>query len=157
VEAPADWHNLRSPETYLGYARSSSIASPGRIVPGQRQSYELPERLELNQCALAGVWTVRKENVTLGQPGGSISFRFHARDAHLVLATQTAEPIPFRVLLDGGPPGPSHGVHVDEDGNGLLAEGRLYQLVRQHGAVRDRTLNITFSEPGPEAYAFTFG
>jgi hypothetical protein len=64
---------------------------------------------------------------------------------------------PFRVLFDGAAPGPSHGVDVDEDGNGVLRDGRLYQLVRQHDTVRERTVEITFLEPGAEAYVFTFG
>jgi thiol-disulfide isomerase/thioredoxin len=133
VEAEADWDHLRTPETYLGYARGQHLAS------------------------LTGDWTTGPENITLGQAGGSIAFRFHARDAHLVLSHGTAEPIPFRVLLDGEAPGPSHGVDVDEDGNGLLRDGRMYQLVRQRDGVRERTLEITFLEPGAEAYAFTFG
>jgi hypothetical protein len=91
------------------------------------------------------------------QAGGSIAYRFHARDAHLVLAPGAREPIPFRVLVDGEAPGPSHGVDVDEDGNGLLRDGRLYQLVREQDGVRERTLEITFLEPGAEAYVFTFG
>ena len=107
--------------------------------------------------ALAGEWTMGPENVVLDEAGGSIAYRFHARDAHLVLSTGAREPIPFRVLLDGEAPGPSHGLDVDEEGNGLLGDGRLYQLVRQHGAVRERTLEITFREPGAEAYVFTFG
>jgi hypothetical protein len=74
-----------------------------------------------------------------------------------VLSPGAREPIPFRVLLDGEAPGPTHGVDVDEDGHGLLRDGRLYQLVRQRDAVRERTLEITFQEPGAEAYAFTFG
>ena len=74
-----------------------------------------------------------------------------------MLANAAGAPIPFRVLLDGEAPGPSHGVDVDEDGNGLLGEGRLYQLAREHDTVRERTLQITFLEPGAEAYAFTFG
>ena len=61
------------------------------------------------------------------------------------------------MLLDGEPPGRSHGVDIGEDGTGLLEDGRLYQLVRQHDAVRERTLQITFLEPGAEAYVFTFG
>jgi len=93
----------------------------------------------------------------LDQAGGSIAYHFHARDAHLVLSSEGQEPIPFQVLLDGEAPGPSHGVDVDEDGNGLLWDGRLYQLVRQHDAVRERTLEITFLQPGAEAYVFTFG
>jgi thiol-disulfide isomerase/thioredoxin len=133
VEAEADWDHLRTPETYLGYARGQQLAS------------------------LTGDWTTGPENITLNQAGGSMAFRFHARDAHLVLSPGTAGPIPFRVLLDGEAPGRSHGVDVDEDGNGLLQDGRMYQLVRQHDAVRERTLEITFLEPGAEAYAFTFG
>jgi thiol-disulfide isomerase/thioredoxin len=143
VEAEADWDNLRTPETYLGYAGGEPSASP--------------DRLSLNQWALAGDWTVGPENVEVVEPGGSISFRFHARDAHLVLSPAAREPIPFRVLLDGEAPGPSHGVDVDEHGNGLLAEGRLYQLIRQRDAIRERTLEVAFREPGAQAYAFTFG
>jgi hypothetical protein len=111
----------------------------------------------LNHWALAGEWTTGQESVVLEQPGGSIAFRFHARDAHVVLSPGAREPIPFRVLVDGDAPGPSHGVDVDEGGNGVLREGRMYQLFRAHGTVRERTLEITFLEPGAEAYSFTFG
>jgi hypothetical protein len=33
----------------------------------------------------------------------------------------------------------------------------MYQLVRQHGAIGPRTLEITFLDPGVRAYVFTFG
>src|SRR5947207_1650856 len=157
VEAEADWDNLRTPETYLGYERSDEFASPNGATLEERVAYELPKRLRLNQWALAGEWTIGREQVVLDQAEGSIAYRFHARDAHLVLSPGAREPITFRVLLDGEAPGPSHGVDVDEDGNGLLREGRLYQLVREHDIVREQTLEITFLEPGAEAYAFTFG
>jgi hypothetical protein len=141
----------------LGYGRSERFASPNGAAHRELRAYELPERLRFNHWALAGEWTIGREHVVLEQADGSIAFRFQARDAHLVLSPGAREPIPFRVLLDGGSPGPSHGVDVDEDGNGLLGDGRLYQLVREHGAVRERTLEITFLEPGVEAYVFTFG
>jgi thiol-disulfide isomerase/thioredoxin len=157
VEAAADWDHLQTPETYLGYGRGGQFASPGNAAFDERGIYELPERLRLNHWALAGEWTIGAEKVVLDQAGGSIAYRFHARDAHLVLARAAREPIPFRVLLDGEAPGLSHGVDVDEDGNGVLGDGRMYQLVREHDAVRDRTLQITFLEAGAEAYAFTFG
>ncbi len=143
VEAEADWRHLRTPETYLGNGRGDRFAST--------------DRLPLNHWALAGEWTIGRESVVLDQAGGSIAYRFHARDAHLVLSREAGEPIPFRVLLDGHAPGPSHGVDVDEDGNGLLGDGRMYQLVRQHDTVRERTLEITFLQPGAKGYAFTFG
>jgi thiol-disulfide isomerase/thioredoxin len=143
VEAQADWDHLYTPETYLGFARSERSTSR--------------DALRLNHWALAGEWTIGAESVALNEAGGSIAFRFHARDAHLVLSRGAPTPIPFRVLIDGEAPGPSHGVDIDEDGRGVLGDGRMYQLVRQHEAVRDRTLEITFLEPGAEAYAFTFG
>src|SRR6266511_1816679 len=110
---------------------SSDVCSSD-LAFDQRRPYELPERLRLNHWALPGEWTIGRENVVLDRAGGSIAYRFHARDAHLVLSPGAREPIPFRVILDGEAPGPSHGLDVDEDGNGLLREGRLYQLVRQH-------------------------
>jgi hypothetical protein len=157
VEAEADWDHLRTPETYLGHGRGEHFASPDGAAPDERRAYELPERLRLNQWALAGDWTIGSENVMLDQAGGSIAYRFHARDAHLVLSPGAREPIPFRVLLDGEAPGPSHGVDVEEDGNGLLRDGRLYRLAREHDAVRERALEIAFLDPGAEAYSFTFG
>jgi thiol-disulfide isomerase/thioredoxin len=156
VEAEADWDHLRTPETYLGYERAAQFAFPVGAVFDKSSAYQLPERLPLNQWALAGVWTIGPESV-VGQAGSSIAYRFHARDAHLVLSTEVREAIPFRVLVDGEAPGLSHGVDVDEDGNGSLLDGRMYQLVRQHGEVRERTVEITFLEPGAEAYVFTFG
>ena len=156
VEAEADWHHLRTPETYLGLDRNEHFDSPGGPAYESR-TYELPEHLRLNHWALGGEWTIGSENVVLEQAGGTIAYRFHARDAHLVLSPGTRDPIAFRVLLDGEAPGPSHGVDVDEAGNGVLEQGRMYQLVRAHDDVRDRTVEITFLEPGAEAYVFTFG
>ncbi len=157
VEAEADWDNLRTPETYLGYGRSERLASPDGLALDERRAYQLPVRLRSNHWALAGEWTIRPEHVVLEGAGGRIAFRFHARDAHLVLSRQAREPIDFGVLLDGEAPGPSRGVDVDNQGNGSLREGRLYQLVRQRGPIRERTLEIKFAEPGAVAYVFTFG
>ena len=156
-EAEADWDHLQTPETYVGYGRGERFASPGGPAPDESRAYELPDPLRSNHWALVGEWTIGSENVVLDQSGGSITFRYHARDAHLVLSTGVPEPIPFRVRLDGEAPGSAHGVDVDEDGNGMLRDGRLYQLVREDGDIRERTLEITFLEPGAEAYSFTFG
>jgi thiol-disulfide isomerase/thioredoxin len=143
VEAAADWEHLRTPETYLGHLRSEHFASVARPA--------------LGQWALAGEWTIGPESVAVDQAGGSLAFRYHARDAHIVLSNGARDPIPFRVRLDGEAPGRSAGVDVDAAGNGVLRDGRMYQLVRERDTVRDRTVEITFLEPGAEAYVFTFG
>jgi thiol-disulfide isomerase/thioredoxin len=157
VEAGADWDHLRTAETYLGTGRGEGFSSPERARTDLRRAYTLPERLRPNTWALAGEWTIEPERVVLDEAGGRIAYRFYARDAHLVLSRAASEPIPFRVLIDGEAPGQSHGVDTDEAGDGLLTDGRMYQLVREHGRVRERTLQITFARPGATAYVFTFG
>jgi thiol-disulfide isomerase/thioredoxin len=157
VESEADWDHLRTPETYLGYGRGEHFASPGGAAFDERRTYELPEHLRVNHWALAGEWTISQEKAVLDQTGGSIAYRFHARDAHLVLCAGAGGSVPFRVRVDGDAPGSSRGVDVDEDGNGVLRDARLYQLVREHDTVRERTLEITFLERGAEAFVFTFG
>jgi thiol-disulfide isomerase/thioredoxin len=157
VEAQAHWTNVESPETYLGAQQGHNFASPGGATIDTRHTYTLPETLRLNSWALSGSWTVEPRASVLDQAGGAIVFRFHARDVNLVLRSRTGAIVPFRVHLDGDPPGPSHGVDVDEEGGGALVRPRLYQLVRQQEPIVDRTFEITFLESGAEAYVFTFG
>ena len=117
-----------------------------------------PPRLRPNHWALAGDWTVKRQAIVLNQANGRIVYRFHARDLHLVMAPPASEAsIRFRVRIDGQPPGAAHGTDVDDQGNGTLTEPRLYQLVRQPDPVTERTFEVTFLDPGVQAYAFTFG
>ena len=89
---------------------------------------------------------------------GSIAYRFQARDVNLVLAPpDSGAAIPFTVQLDGRPPGDAHGVDAGESGEGVLAEPRMYQLVRSRAAGAQRDFEITFHDPGVRAYVFTFG
>jgi hypothetical protein len=119
--------------------------------------YELPTRLRLNEWALSGDWTVKKEATALIKANGRIAYRFHARDLHLVMGPATpGTSVRFRVLIDGQAPGAAHGCDVDEQGIGTVKQ-RLYQLIRQPKPITDRQFEIEFFDPGVEAFAFTFG
>jgi hypothetical protein len=158
LEAPADWASLRSPENYTGYGRTEMFASPGGAVPGVPHLYTIPGRLGLNQWALSGDWTIAEEAITLNPIDGHIACRFEARDLNLVMGPTAPEaPVRCRVFIDGQPPGEAHGSDVDRDGHLTIAQQRVYQLIRQPGPVTDRTFEITFADPGAQAYAFTFG
>ena len=158
IEAPAAWGNLRSPENYLGLERTQNFASPGGGDLDRSRMYSVPSRMSLNQWALAGDWTMGNQAVVLNRPDGRLAYRFHARDLHLVMGPSRREsPVRFRVSLDGQPPGASHGIDVDDGGNGTVAEQRLYQLIRQPGPIVDRQFQIEFLDRGVEALAFTFG
>ncbi len=155
--APDDG-NVGSPETYVGYERAEHFASPGGEVHDRATDFTAPAALALNDWALAGRWMVRGQAASLESAPGRIVYRFHARDLHLVLGPGSdGKPVRFRVTLDGASPGASHGVDTDADGRGTVTGQRLYQLIRQTGAIRDRTFEVEFLDPSVEAFAFTFG
>ncbi|TPM28294.1 cytochrome c biogenesis protein DipZ [Mesorhizobium sp. B2-3-4] len=157
AEAAAAEADMQSPETYVGYGRAENFVSPGGAVQDAGHIYAVGAPA-LNQWGLAGDWTIAKENATLNQPGGGIAYRFHARDLHLVLGPSAdGKPLRFKVTVDGKAPGADHGTDTDADGNGTVTGQRLYQLVRQSGAVGDRLFEIEFLDPGAQAFAFTFG
>ncbi|VWD01215.1 cytochrome c biogenesis protein DipZ [Burkholderia lata] len=156
--AAADAADVRSPETYVGYARAESFTSPGGVVRDAAHRYDAPAHPDLNDWGLAGTWQVGAERASLDAPSGRIVYRFHARDLHLVLGPgANGQPVRFRVTIDGAAPGSAHGTDVDAQGYGTVTGQRLYQLVRQPGAIADRTFAIEFLDPGVNAYAFTFG
>jgi cytochrome c biogenesis protein CcdA/thiol-disulfide isomerase/thioredoxin len=158
VEAAAEENAVKSPETYIGYDRAESFAATPAVVKDQPGSYTLPASLALNQWGLGGQWNVQAEKAVLFRAPGQISFRFHARDLHLVLGPALGgKPVRFRVLLDGHPPEANHGVDVDSQGSGVVNAERLYQLIRQQGDVADHTFTIEFEDPGVQAFSFTFG
>ena len=156
AEAAAAFDEIGSPETYIGYYRAERFVSPGGLVHDNPKVYERGP-LALNDWALAGAWIDNRQSARSLAPGAAISFRFQARDLHLVLGSASGTPVRFRITVDGKAPGADAGTDAKADGSGVVTGQRLYQLVRQKGAVRDRTFTITFLDPDVEAFSFTFG
>jgi hypothetical protein len=158
AQAAPDMRDVKSPETYVGFARQEHYVSPEPIRKNQASTYSAPVRPTVNQWGLVGQWNVRAENAALASAPGKIVFRFHARDLHLVLGPGPGgNSIRFRVRVDGAPPLEDRGADVDAQGSGTVSSYRLYQLIRQKGTVEDRTFEIEFLDPGIQAFAFTFG
>jgi hypothetical protein len=157
AKAAPDLRNIGSSETYIGYQRASGFVSPQPLKADAPQAYTTPEP-DLNEWGLTGNWTVGPEQATLNQKDGAITYRFKARDLHLVLGSAgEGNPVRFQVKVDGALPGDNHGADTDADGNGTVTQTRLYQLVRQAGEVKERTFEVRFLDPGAEAFVFTFG
>jgi thiol-disulfide isomerase/thioredoxin len=158
AEVAADWNNLRSEKNYVGYQRTKNFVSPGGRILDKTYGYTAPSKLPLNSWALSGNWTMQREAVVLNDAGGSIAYRFHARDLHLVMGPGSrGNPVRFRVFIDGQPAGAAHGSDVDNQGNGNITEPRMYQLIRQQAPIVDRQFEIQFLNPGVEVFSFTFG
>ena len=156
-EEQADWEDLGSPETYLGYEQATGFDAADEAADRPHR-YTAPSRLRLNHWGLSGTWTFRSDASVLQQPNGRIGFQCHARDVNLVMGpAKKLTTVPFRVFLDGEIAGPSHGADVDSNGNGTVVEQRTYQLIRQTQPIVDRRFEIEFLDPGVEAFCFTFG
>ncbi|HET7577013.1 MAG TPA: cytochrome c biogenesis protein DipZ [Sphingomicrobium sp.] len=156
TEAAAAFKEIGSPETYIGYYRADRFASPGGLLHDKPKTYAAAP-LDLNQWSFEGQWIDQRQSARSLAPGAKISFRFHARDLHLVLGSASGKPVRFRVTIDGRAPGADAGVDTKAQGTGAVTDQRLYQLIRQKGPIRDRTLTIEFLDPGVEAFSFTFG
>jgi thiol-disulfide isomerase/thioredoxin len=157
IEAPPG-SDGRSPESYIGFRLAERFASPGGLKENREENYGAPAGLLLNHWGLTGPWNVNTESAVLISAPGKIVYRFHSRDLHLVLApSKDGRPIRFRVTIDGAAPGNDCGADSSSDGTGIVREPRLYQLIRQKGAVGDRTFEIEFLDPGVQALDFTFG
>jgi len=158
IEAAPDWADARSPETYLGYRHAENFAPPEKLHKDSVETFSAPPKLKLNQWALSGSWKVTAESAVLQASPGKIVFRFHSRDVHLVAAPRKdGKPARFVVRLDGAVPAENHGGDAAADGTGEVREPRLYQLIRQKGAIVDRTFEIEFLDTGVYALDFTFG
>jgi len=158
AEVAADWGHLGSGENYLGFERTANFASPGGALPKKRQVYVAPARPRLNEWGLVGEWTMGAELDELIGTTGRVVYRFHARDVNLIMGPAAkGHTIRFRVLIDGKEPGDAHGVDCDARGNGMVTDQRMYQLIRQPGAIADRDFVIEFLGPGVEIFDFTFG
>jgi cytochrome c biogenesis protein CcdA/thiol-disulfide isomerase/thioredoxin len=156
TEAAADLNDVGSPETYIGYYRADRFVSPGGLLHDKPKTYSATP-LSLNDWSFEGPWIDVRQSARSLAAGAKISFRFHARDLHLVLGSATGKPVRFRVMLDGKTPGGDAGVDTNSEGTGVVTGQRLYQLIRQKGGVEDRTFTIQFLDPGVEAFSFTFG
>jgi thiol-disulfide isomerase/thioredoxin len=157
VQAPPS-QDVASPETYVGFRLAERFASPGRLAHNSPKSYSPPAEPKLNQWGLSGTWMDGAESGELKTPQGTIVFRFHSRDLHMVLGpTKDGKPVRFRVKLDGAAPGVDSGSDSAPDGTGTVREYRLYQLIRQKNQIDDRTFEIEFLDPGVQVFSFTFG
>ncbi|HSS60676.1 MAG TPA: redoxin domain-containing protein [Candidatus Limnocylindrales bacterium] len=157
-EVQADWEDLGSPESYLGYDQATGFEAGGRRAWDKSHDYTAPEHLRLNRWGLTGDWTVRSDASALNGQSGRVAYQFHARDVNLVMGpARKGSTVRFRVLLDGESAAGAHGADVDAAGNGTVVQQRMYQLIRQSGPIRERRFEIEFLDSGAEAFCFTFG
>jgi thiol-disulfide isomerase/thioredoxin len=157
-EVQADWEDLGSPESYLGYEQAEGFEASSGEARDKPHAYTTPSRLRLNRWRLSGNWTYRSDSSALNEANGRVAYQFRARDVNLVMGpAKKGATVRFRVYLDGQVSGSAHGADVDAGGNGTVVQQRLYQLIRQPQPIRERRFEIEFLEADAEVFCFTFG
>ena len=160
VEAAADWRTLKSGENYVGYRADRNFMSPGGVVRDMPHvvcaAREIAPGIN-GRCPAIGL--SKAEPALLNKPNGRIVYGFPcARSSSRDGTGRSGQRrCGFASRSTVQPPGAAHGLDVDEQGNGIVTEQRLYQLIRQPGPGADRQFEIQFLDPGVEAFAFTFG
>jgi cytochrome c biogenesis protein CcdA/thiol-disulfide isomerase/thioredoxin len=144
--------DLRTPETYLGYARAQGWVNGPQLGSKDYGALD-PGSLDLNQFVYGGAWDVQEESATALDDAG-VALSFQARRVFLVLGSP-GRPRELQVLLDGKPISDEDAGPDVDGGTATISAQRLYRLVDLSGAGR-HTLELRF-EPGIAGYAFTFG
>lgn len=145
----------QSPETYLGYERSSGFQSPEFASHNSTKQYSLPLILSGNHWALSGKWIIQAERIVSQEPNTRLTFNFRAQYVYLVLGSTHGTPISVAVKLNGKPVGEDAGKDV-KNNTVTVQEHRFYNLIEQKKSA-EGSLELDIVEPGLEAYAFTFG
>jgi cytochrome c biogenesis protein CcdA len=151
-EVARDLHRLRAaprtsrrPAAWCSASRTRMPCPPGNCRPTS------------GRWAATGPWASRAPCSARRRAASPTAFTRATCTWCSARHTDQGRPVRIKVTIDGKPPGEDHGVDVDAQGLGTVDGQRLYQLVRQRGAVADRRFEIEFLDPGAEAFAFTFG
>lgn len=145
----------QTPETYLGYARAENYQGREGIANDRERDYHFPNFIPSNGWALNGSWKVESDKIVSRSADAALRLNFTARKVFLVLGTATGKPIHAAITLNGEPVTADAGKDAPR-GRLVVDHSTLYELIDQQD-VRNSLLNIRVSEPGLEAYAFTFG
>ena len=156
IEAEANpYSDSQTPETYLGYARGTSLVKTKPMVYDTPADFGFPTELPPNHFALNGEWQSMPEYVEATKAGAALRINFQARKVFLVLAPASSNAVKLRVSLNGQGIGAAGGKDV-KDSVVTVDRDRLYELVDQ-SSVKTGILELTAESPGIRAYAFTFG
>lgn len=142
---------VQTPETYLGYLRARSFASPEIVKPGQAITYSYPDALSQDSWALKGKWIINADNIVAAEAGATIKLHFYAGKVYAVMGVENAD-VPVKLSVT---------TNSDIQKNPLtksfiVSRNQLYTLVelKQEG---EGTVELTATRPGLEMYTFTFG
>ena len=161
-----DQSQLGSPETYFGSNRNEYFGNGTRGVAGVQALME-PDTVAPNMLYLIGLWDIQPEyaqtpsGVGGGQIGSDrIDYFYRAKNVYLVAGTKSGMPIEVEVLRDSKPLEASFAgtdVHVRNGRSYItITSNRLYEIIHD-ASYGNHLLEFIISQPGLQAYTFTFG
>jgi len=145
-----------SPETYLGSARMKYYY-PGRSISNGQQSFTLSDNVPKNSFSFGGEWNITDEQAIAGK-NATLNYNFYATKVFLVIKPPKGNSsIKVKVFLDGKIVNNLTAGEDIKDGEVLVNEDRLYNLIDLKGKTGNHILKLEFETSGTEIFAFTFG
>lgn len=146
-----------SPEVYFGSSRNSLLAN-GESGRSGEQIFPYPSGIRQNELYLGGDWNITPEYAENISPNAKIIFRYRAKNVFMVLESE--KPNTIEIYRDGKP------ISVEKGSDVMIVDGipaitvkepRLYRIIEDPEGSDIHTLEINVTEPGLQAFTFTFG
>ncbi len=145
-----------SREAYLG-SRRMQYYYPSGNIGNTRQAFKLSENLAPNSFSLGGEWEISDENAKAIK-NSTLNYNFYANKVFLVIKPLKGNSsTKVKVFLDDKIVNNLNAGEDVKDGEVLVNEDRLYNLIDLKGKTGDHILKLEFENTGTEIFAFTFG
>ena len=156
---PVDLALVKSPEVYFGWTGNGSLANGIAHKEGMQDMKPFTD-VKLNSLYLKGSWEITNEYAKQLAEGGSITYRYSAKNLDVVFGALKMNKV--KVLVDGAPltaanagsdvrieTGPTAGSYV------FVSDDRVYNIIKG-GAYGEHTVEFVPYSPGLEAYVLMF-
>ena len=147
---------FRTPELYFGYKFAegrNQLGNEEGFSKNKIVTYQLPEQFKQHYFYMEGTWKNNNDGMKLVADSGKIVLNFNAKQVNIV-AEGNAQ---LNIQFDGGMiPKDSRGHDIDSNGNVMISEPRLYNLIEMNQEGPHEII-IEVIESDFEIFTFTFG
>ncbi len=139
---PDNLNQIGSSEMYFGTDRLQNLDS-NQSFSFTPKNYTVNQNPSLNNFSLGGSWQFSGKSVQLVGNRGQINLKFHSGKLYMVAASQS--PATLHVTVDG-----------KQQPDVTVQASKLYTIFNSQD-YSDHLVQINISQPGFEAFTFTFG
>ena len=147
---------FRTPELYFGYKFAegrNQLGNEEGFSKNKIVTYQLPDQFKQHYFYMEGMWKNNNDGMKLVSDSGKIVLNFNAKQVNIVADGNAV----LNIQYDGGMiPESSRGQDIDSNGNVVISEPRMYNLI-ELDKEGPHDIIIEIAESDFEIFTFTFG